>query len=184
MSSVYGYELFFDWNSVSNQDTTSNTMTITYDRTLGDALDNLTDPINVGDSIYFNVLNVTEGATVDDYTIISGYVIFSASQATQKASSPFGSTTQLDFSQNLGTALGKGPALKYPNQYFPYWSPVIPQTSITTSGNFQFTAYITIQGPDGNGGNMLKNFRVDPEMVVESVGGMDEDLRVREASSS
>jgi hypothetical protein len=120
---------------------------------------------NINDTIAFNIFNLTPGAVINDNTTILRTKLFFKMARVD----PTGTTGLIPFASQppLQTGLPDttGPSTIFGNSNFPRWTG--PPQTITTNGHFLFTAAVMVQGP---GTNNIRNFVVDPEMIVGGAG--------------
>ncbi|HEX7185151.1 MAG TPA: hypothetical protein VF756_25215 [Thermoanaerobaculia bacterium] len=161
----YMWDLGFNWNSVPNSDGS-------YE--LGNGLvvfpDNVPaspDQVLVNSSIGFNLFNIS-GATANNCSIDHLWITFSANQDGQSVTSPFNNNNFASLSSGSLTVQSPGGSTIFGPGPFPV-SFAGDETAVN-SGKFKFTVYLTVNGPDGSGGTTKKIFKVDPEMVIGSIG--------------
>lgn len=159
MSNSINYELGFDWDQANNPPQLS------WGRVMNGAPDDFNVSLQKGDLVCFDLVNLTDNATLADYSIVGGTVTFAAWDTKQSTASPF-------FLPALQIASFRATAQRTPcpsfkkRALYPSWTPIIPLTPTDNDGDFKFSVSLTIQGPNG----VTKTFVVDPEMVVGSIG--------------
>jgi hypothetical protein len=175
---TYVWDLGFDFNAVKNPSTNQFFLQHGFVLMLPNNAENESvsvpaTPVNlsVGDTIGFNVFNVTNEPT-GTFTVTEGKITFQNAVNDQDDTSPF-STTSLDIPQSGTTATG--PSVTFSgiqsNQVpvsnpatFPVFTGPTNQT-VANTGRFLMHASLTVLGPNGK-----QTFIVDPEMVVGSAG--------------
>jgi hypothetical protein len=132
--------------------------------------------LSIGDTISFKVFNVTSGATASDFSIIDGTVVYTKAETTDGSSAPFDDLTTVDgfpamvIPAMAASAAGQEVSAIFSGMaqvvQFQEWT-VVPSATLANNGKFFFTVEIHIQR---TGEANPRFFRVDPEMVVGSVG--------------
>lgn len=131
-------------------------------------------PVNlsVGDSIGFNLFDVT--ASAGTRSIASGSITFRSAVTDQDTASPFEDST---LTIPPGSTIGEGPRVIFGGiqadqvpaenpPTFPRFSGPATQT-VVNEGRFLMHVTLDITG---DGGETVKSFLHDPEMVVGSIG--------------
>lgn len=192
MATLYFWDIGFDWNTVLNRNqeyflqngfVLMNTpVTVNGQQTTANVP---ATPVNIskGDSIGFNVFNVTTNPPAGDFSIVAtdSAITFSNAVAqfdgnNQLITSPF-SNSDGSYMTTLVLSpvapVGNGPsvafspiqvpnalALEQPTVQFPVYFCGIQQ--VANNGRFLMSVQLTIQAPD----NSQRTFYVDPEMIV------------------
>jgi hypothetical protein len=119
--------------------------------------------LDPGDTLCFNAFNLTANAQPGDCKVVGYKIAFSKGSGAQ-SESPFDSAVfELNCAQ-LSTGLAPSEGLSCGP--VPAYCPVVYLGPTQNEGGYNFTFWLTVLGPD----NKNKQFRVDPEMVVGSVG--------------
>jgi hypothetical protein len=81
-----------------------------------------------------------------------------------------GNSATINFG-SLGPSEADEPSTFFTNESeYPVW-PLVSPLSLISTGSFNVTLLLTVQGPNASGATTTKTFRADPEMIVEGVGG-------------
>lgn|SRR6185312_2413329 len=122
---------------------------------------------NINDQITFNLFNITSGASTSDGTnLLSVTFYFADANAGTPGTSPFHSTL---FPAVTGpTASTAKTVIFSPDNNIPVWSLASP--SVASQGRFLLSILVVVESGSGLN-NVIRVFKVDPEMVVGSVGG-------------
>jgi len=155
----------------------------------------------LNDTISFNAFNLTSGASTQGYSIMSCTFIFNQGATNNPSNTPYpfdqsvaifaggdnsaalpvtaaiGQNSATIPIPELGQTTYESPSFIFTSSpEFPRWVIIPTHLPLATTGKFSFTILLTVQGPpDSSGNTTTMVFRVDPEMVVSSVGGMDDD---------
>lgn len=189
MSNTYFWDFGFDFTAVQDPPSTG-TSYLENGFVLINGLNNRNVPatpvnLSIGDVIFFNAFNTTNGLQQGDtYSIISGSIDFSSAETNQGTASPFNipgtSTPQATISMTPtveppgSSIIFSGvqvPDAQNTNQpVFPCWNVAGPLT-VGNNGRFLMNVSMVVQGPPGAQGQInQRTFVVDPEMVVGSIG--------------
>lgn len=126
--------------------------------------------LSTGDMISFKVFNITSGATASDFSITDGDIDYAKAETTDGSLSPFNDLT-MAISAMPASGAGQETSAIFSGITqqvgFQVWTVVQP-TEVTHNGKFFFTVTLHIQKA---GEDAPRFFRVDPEMVVGSLGG-------------
>src|SRR5215218_1783250 len=151
---IYFWDLGFDFATVQR----SNTLSFLQNGFVLAGLPAIPKNIKLGDTVNFNVFNLTAGATLGDGTnILLASLHFTNAVVGQSAVSPFNDSI---VQAALGTATTAANSFIFgATTNFPRWT--ISSQIMTNQGNFLFTAALIVQMKSG-----VRAFVVDPEMIV------------------
>lgn len=183
----YYWDLAFNWNAAEESNTQSALqcgLVLEGNPNFRAGMPGSSVSLDIGDTIGFSVFNVTSGAGLAGYSLLSGLMTFTNGNAQAGDDFPFNSAAPVPLGNETTVmpVVGQssvtvstpsfGPAsyfalsayFSFPefSSTFPSWQLVSPQWAVSNNGNFYFSAALTIQGPNGD----QRTFYTDPEMIV------------------
>lgn len=159
MANLFYWDLGFDFAAVQKK----NTLSYLQNGLVLNGASAFPNKVNTGDTIIFNLFNLTSGATQGDGTKIHHALLsFTHAVTGQTATTPFASAT---FQSEPGpsSTLAHSVIFGGPIKDFPRWT--IATHAVANTGSFLFTAAVVVQA-----GNAVRTFVVDPEMIIGTGG--------------